>query len=57
VGVAVVAAAEMTICRTIADVLAAADADSLSDPPLTQDQVDYAAGMIAPHLDAIRGAA
>jgi hypothetical protein len=33
----------MTVCRTIAEVLAAADADSRDDPPLSQDQADLVA--------------
>ncbi len=41
----------MTTCRTLADVLAAADADSHGDPPLTQDQADYLAAILAAHHD------
>lgn len=37
------------ICRSLAEVLAAADADSRADPPLTQDQADYVAAVLAPH--------
>lgn len=37
------------ICRTLAEVLAAADADSRSDPPLSQDLADYVAAVLAPH--------
>ena len=36
-------------CRTLADVLAAADADSKNDPPLTQDQADLVTALLAPH--------
>ena len=36
-------------CRTVAEVLAAADADSLKDPPLTQAQADYLAAIRAAH--------
>jgi hypothetical protein len=39
----------MTTCRTIAEVLAAADTDSLTDPPLSQDQSDYLAALLAAH--------
>lgn len=35
----------MTTCRTLAEVLAAADADSRDVPPLTQAQADYAAAI------------
>jgi len=37
----------MTTCRTLAEVLAAADADSHGDPPLSQDQADYLAAILA----------
>ena len=37
------------LCRTLAEVLAAADADSASVPPLSQAQVNYAAVLLAPH--------
>ena len=40
----------MTVCRTLADVLAAADADSAGEPPLTQAQADLAAVLLAPHV-------
>lgn len=44
-------------CRTLAEVLAAADADSAGDPPLSQDQADLVAAILAPHLPAARQAA
>ena len=37
----------MTVCRTVAVVRAAALADH--DGPLTQDQADLAAAILAPH--------
>ena len=37
----------MTVCRTLAEVLAAADRDSKDDPPLSQAQVDYVAAVLA----------
>lgn len=37
------------MCRTLAEVIAAADADSKNDPPLSQDQADYVAAVLAPH--------
>lgn len=37
----------MTACRTIAEVLDAADRDSAADPPLTQAQMDYYAALTA----------
>jgi hypothetical protein len=37
----------MTTCKTLADVLAAADTDSEQDPPLTQAQADYTAALTA----------
>jgi hypothetical protein len=43
----------MTVCRTIAEVLAAADADSRDDPPLSQDQADLVAALLAPHRDML----
>ena len=39
----------MTTCRTLADVLAAAEADSKDDPPLSQDTADLVAALLAPH--------
>lgn len=40
----------MTYCRSLDDVLAAADADSAGDPPLTQEQADNCAALLAPHV-------
>jgi hypothetical protein len=37
------------ICHTLDDVLAAADRDSQSDPPLSQDTADHVAAILAPH--------
>ncbi len=37
----------MTACRTLPDVLAAADADSAADEPLTQDQADRTGAILA----------
>ena len=34
----------MTLCRTIADVEAQADADSIGEPPLSQEAADRVAG-------------
>ena len=39
----------MTTCRSLADVLAAADADSAGDPPLSQDTADLVTALLAPH--------
>jgi hypothetical protein len=39
----------MTICRTIAEVQAAAVADSRADPPLSQEQADLITALLAPH--------
>jgi hypothetical protein len=39
----------MTVCRTIAEVVAAADRDAAKDPPLSQDAVDLAAALLTPH--------
>ena len=36
-------------CRTLAEVLAAADADSAGDPPLTQATADLVAAILAPY--------
>lgn len=44
------------ICRTLDEVLAAADADSAGDPPLSQDLADLVAAILAPHLPAPRQA-
>ena len=40
------------LCRTLDEVLAAADADSASIPPCTQAQVNLAAMLLAPYLPA-----
>jgi len=40
------------ICRTLADVLAAADRDSKNDPPLDQATTDLIAALQAPYRDA-----
>jgi hypothetical protein len=37
------------ICRTVADVIAAAHADGKDDPPLSQEQADYVAALLASH--------
>jgi hypothetical protein len=37
----------VTVCRTIADVEAQADADSLNDPPLSQETADKVAAILA----------
>ncbi len=42
------------LCRTLDEVLAAADADSASVPPLSQAQVNLAAVILAPYLLAVR---
>ena len=43
------------ICRTLAEVRAAALADAASDPPLSQDGADLTAAILAPYAD--KGAA
>jgi hypothetical protein len=43
----------MTRCFTLDDVLAAADADSLNDTPLSQAQADLIAALLAPYRAAI----
>jgi hypothetical protein len=40
-------------CRTIAEVEAAADEDSRDLRPLTQEQSDYTAALLAPHMPEI----
>jgi hypothetical protein len=40
----------MARCRTIAECLAAADAASVNEPPLTKDQADRVAAILAPVL-------
>lgn len=47
----------MTACRSLDDVLAAADQDSASDPPLDQDKADQVAALLAPHQDGKADAA
>jgi hypothetical protein len=39
----------MTVCRTIAEVVAAADRDAATDPPLSQDAAELAAALLTPH--------
>jgi hypothetical protein len=41
----------VTICRTIAETEAAAHADALNDPPLSQATADLVAVILAPHLE------
>jgi hypothetical protein len=43
----------MTTCRTIAEVLAAADADSVGEPPMTQAQADLIAIILAPYRHSL----
>lgn len=38
----------MTTCRTIAEAFAAGQADAENDPPLTQEQADLIAVILAP---------
>ena len=45
------------ICRTLAEVLAAADADSANTPPLSQETADRVAAILAPHMAAVQQAA
>jgi hypothetical protein len=45
----------MTTCRTLDEVLAAADASDW--PPLTQDQADYIAAVLASAAEPARAAA
>lgn len=40
----------VVICRTLAEVYAAADADPAADRPLTQAQADYVAALLAAHI-------
>ena len=47
----------MTACRTLTDVRAAALADAAGDPPLSQDQADLAAAILASCQDTQAGAA
>jgi hypothetical protein len=43
----------MTTCRTLDEVYAAATADSIGDPSLTQAQADLIAAILPPHLDVL----
>ncbi len=43
----------MTTCRTLDEVLAAADAASRDDPPLSQDQADLVAALLAAHREPL----
>lgn len=45
------------ICRTLAEVRAAALADAQDDAPLPQATADLAAAILLPHLTADRSAA
>jgi len=45
------------LCRSLDEVFAAADADSLGEPPLTQAQADRIAAILAPHLPALQAVA
>jgi hypothetical protein len=47
----------MTTCRTLEEVLAAADRDSQADPPLSQETVDLVAALIYANVPAPGGAA
>lgn len=40
------------ICRTVAEIRAAAQAAAAALPPLTQDQADTVATILAPHAQA-----
>lgn len=44
----------MTTCRTLAEIEAAGYEAGQSMPPLTQDQADRVAAILAPHLPAVR---
>jgi hypothetical protein len=41
------------ICRTVDEVIAAAKADAAGQQPLTQQQADLAAAILAPHLASL----
>ena len=45
------------ICRTVDEVSAAAITDAAGQQPLTQQQADLAAAILAPHLAALERAA
>lgn len=42
----------MTLCHSLDEVLAAADAESHDDPPLTQEQADQVAALLYPARQA-----
>lgn len=46
----------MTTCRTVAEVIAAANRDAQNLPPLSQSQADYVAAVLAPYVNAARAA-
>lgn len=46
----------MTLCRTLDEIYAAAARDALADPPLTQEQADRVAAILAPRWAAILAA-
>ncbi len=46
----------VTLCRTVADVLAAADRDSKSDPPLSQATADLVGAILSSRQPLIRAA-
>lgn len=41
------------LCRTLADIEAAAAADALAEPVRSQEWADRVAAILAPHLDAL----
>jgi len=47
----------MSALRTLDEVRAAGRADGAADPPITRDQADYLAAVLAPYQDAARRAA
>lgn len=46
----------MSTCRTREEARAAGRRDGEQDPPLSQDQADYIAAILAPHMPARRAA-
>ena len=44
------------LCRSLAEIEAAAWADAAGDPPLTQAQANRIAAILAPHLPRMRRA-
>jgi hypothetical protein len=44
----------VTVCRTLDEIYAAAAADALGDPPLTQEQADRVAAILAPVRHLLR---